>query len=338
MTGGAPIGRRALLAGALGAATGLSSTEAQRPPPTPFRGDPDAPSWPSAERFALWPGTPPGAPNLLPRPDLTMNGPTGGRQLWVRGVAAPELHLFRPERPDGSAVLCLPGGGYGFLSVQNEGLCVARQLNASGMTVAVLTYRLPGEGWRPRALAPLHDARRAMRLLRARATALRIDPVRLGVLGFSAGGHLAADLAAAGTRDDYAPVDKVDAHSARPASAALIYPVTTLMPELGHSGSARNLLGSDATPEAAAARSPVLHIGADAPPMFVVHAYDDPIVPADHSLTLIAACGRARTPVMAFLLARGGHGFGVGRADQSSGRWPDDFRRWIGRGPATPSA
>jgi acetyl esterase/lipase len=114
-----------------------------------------------------------------------MNGPPDNREIWVRGVAMPEVHVFRPARPDGSSLLSIPGGGYGFLSVQNEGIEVAERFNAEGTTVFVLTYRLPGEGWTNRALAPLQDAQRAMRLIRSRAADFRIDPARLGILGFS---------------------------------------------------------------------------------------------------------------------------------------------------------
>ena len=124
-----------------------------------------------------------------------MNNAPPSRELWIRGVAKPEVHIFRPARPDGSALLALPGGGYEFLSVQNEGLDAAERFNADRTTVFVLTYRLPVEGWQSRSLVALQDAQRAMRLIRSRASDLRIDPARLGVLGFSAGGHLAADLA-----------------------------------------------------------------------------------------------------------------------------------------------
>src|SRR5436305_9462135 len=136
-----------------------------------------------------------------------MNGPHGSRELWLRGIASPEIQVYRPARPDGSALLALPGGGYGFLSVQNEGLDVAERFNAERTTIFVLAYRLPGEGWANRHLVPLQDAQRAMRLIRSRAADLRIDPARLGVIGFSAGGHLAAHLAPAFATPTYAPVD-----------------------------------------------------------------------------------------------------------------------------------
>jgi hypothetical protein len=115
-----------------------------------------------------------------------MSGDAGYRQLWVKGVATPEVNVFRAPQPDGSAILVIPGGGYSFIAVQNEGVDAARRFTPTRTTVFVLTYRLPGEGWAERAIAPLQDAQRAMRLVRSRASGFGIDPSRLGVLGFSA--------------------------------------------------------------------------------------------------------------------------------------------------------
>src|SRR5436305_8684240 len=163
--------------------------------PGPFAGDPAAPFFPPRERCPLWPGKPPGAPAKPIVPNWTMNNAPPNRELWIRGMPFPEVHVYRAAKPDGSALLALPGGGYEFLSVQNEGIDVAERFNAERTTVFVLTYRLPVEGWADRTLVALQDAQRAMRLIRARAANFRIDPNRVGVIGFSAGGHLAADLA-----------------------------------------------------------------------------------------------------------------------------------------------
>src|SRR4051812_49352012 len=198
---------------------------------------PGAPPWPSKERFPLWPGSPPGAPHQLPRPEWTMSGDASYRQLWIKGIAAPEVNVFRPALPDGSAILVIPGGGYEFIAIQNEGIDAAERFNAERTTVFVLSYRLPAEGWGDRAVAPLQDAQRAMRLIRSRAADFRIDPARLGILGFSAGGHLAADLAVSFDQPTYRPIDAADTLPARPAFAALIYPVTTLATGLTHGGS-----------------------------------------------------------------------------------------------------
>lgn len=328
------VNRRAVLGGAVGAGVAVlgasASAQGEWLKPTPALGDPDMPIWPARERYPLWPGGRiPGARATPPAYDPTMNGPAGERQLWVRGVAVPEIHVYRPALPDGSALLSIPGGGYGFLSVQNEGMDVAQRFNASRTTVFVLAYRLPGEGWASRHLVPLQDAQRAMRLIRARAAEFRIDPKRLGVLGFSAGGHLAADLAVAHDERVYAPVDAADGHSARPAFAGLVYPVTTLQ----GFRTADGLFGKDADPALVRARSPVLHVGPDMPPTFLVHAVDDPLVPLEHTTAMIEACRKAKVPVEAHILSEGGHGFGVIRMakETSTALWPDTFDRWMRR-------
>jgi acetyl esterase/lipase len=308
----------------------LAASATAQSPPTPFASDPDSPWFPPKERFALWPGSPPGAPAKAIVPNWTMNNEPPNRELWIRGVPSPEVHVFRAAKPDGSALLSIPGGAYEFLAVQNEGIDVAERFNAERMTVFVLTYRLPNEGWANRSQVPLQDAQRAMRLIRARAADLRIDPARLGVLGFSAGGHLAADLAVSFEDKVYAPIDAADRQSARPAFVGLIYPVATFDPAITHNWSRDNLLGTGASPELAAARSPERHVTAATPPSFVVHAVDDHDVPVDNSLAWIAACRSAKVSVEAHLPAQGSHGFGLHLPrDNPGSRWPDLFALWM---------
>lgn len=297
--------------------------------PTPYASDPNAVPWPPKERFSLWPGRPPGAPLKPVVPNWTMNNPPPNRELWIRGVPMPEVHVFRAAHPDGSSLLSFPGGGYEFLSVQNEGIDVAERFNADRTTVFVLTYRLPAEGWTMRSVAPLQDAQRAMRLIRARAADFRIDPERLGIIGFSAGGHLASDLAVSFDEPVYKTVDAADKLSARPAFAGLIYPVTTLGAET-HGGSRDNLLGANAPAELIAARSPVLHVTSGTPPSFVVAAFDDGTVPIDNSLQWIDACRRSKVSIEAHLFAQGGHGFGLHLPRDNPGSlWPDLFALWM---------
>src|SRR5438309_411512 len=201
------IARRTLLGGGIALLAGSAAAQSG---PTPAAGAPDAPLFPPRERFPLWPGKPPGAPAKPIAPNWTMNNSPPNRELWIRGVPSPEVHVYRPARPDGSSLLVLPGGGYEFLSVQNEGLDPAERFNAERTTVFVLTYRLPVEGWSNRSQVALQDAQRAMRLIRSRAREFGIRPDNLGVLGFSAGGHLAADLAVGHTGRLYEPVDEAD--------------------------------------------------------------------------------------------------------------------------------
>ncbi|MDE2251692.1 MAG: alpha/beta hydrolase, partial [Gammaproteobacteria bacterium] len=276
------------------------------------------------------PGDPPGPGASPPVPAPTMNGPAGARQLWLRGIAAPEINVFRPARPDGSALLVIPGGGYDFVSVQNEGIDVARRFTPAGMAIFVLSYRLPGEGWAQRERVPLQDAQRAMRRLRAEAPRLGIDAARIGVLGFSAGGHLAADLATAFDERCYPAVDAADRLSARPHCAGLVYPVASFQPGVGHDASRDKLLGAGASAVAIAAHSPAEHVRADMPPCFFVHAFDDTTVPVGASLAMIEGCRRLRVPVEAHLFETGGHGFGVpSQADAPAYAWPDLFIAWL---------
>jgi acetyl esterase/lipase len=308
----------------------MAAAAAAQSEPTPYASDPNALPWPAKERFPLWPGKPPGASPRKIAPNWTMNGDPAARELWIRGVPMPEVHVFRAAHPDGSSLLTFPGGGYEFLSVQNEGADAAERFNADRTTVFVLTYRLPADGWTDRGLAPLQDAQRAMRLIRSRAAGLHVDPARLGLLGFSAGGHLAADLAVSFDQATYKPVDAADRLPARPAFVGLVYPVTTLERGKSHGGSRDNLLGTDAPEELIAARSPLEHVSAATPPSFVVHAFDDGTVPVDNSIDWIAASRRAKVSVEAHLLAEGGHGFGFHLPrDNPGSRWPDLFALWM---------
>lgn len=320
------VERRTFLGGGIAALAGAAAAQG----PTPFAGNPSEPFWPAKERFPLWPGRPPGAPKAKIVPNWTMNNPRPNRELWIRGVPFPEVHVFRPARPDGSALLALPGGGYGFLSVQNEGLDAAQRFNGDRTTVFILTYRLPDEGWSNRHLVPLQDAQRAMRLIRSRAGEFRIDPARLGAIGFSAGGHLAADLAVSHSEHVYDRVDAADDLPARPAYVGLIYPVINLIDPGPNTNSKRMLLGPNPAKAQVEARSPFLHVTKETPPSFVAHAMDDGTAPVRHSFQWIEAARQAGATTEAHLFAEGGHGFGLHLpADLPGSRWPELFALFL---------
>jgi len=328
------IDRRTLIGAAAGIALAGTAEAAQRKAPAPWgpptpAGARDHPNWPPHERFALWPGTPPNALATLPRPDDTMNGPPGQRQLWVRGVADPYVAVYRPARPDGTSLLVIPGGGYGFLSVQNEGIDVAHAMTARGATVFVLVYRLPGEGWARHWDVPLQDAQRAMRLIRAGAARWRIDPAKLGVLGFSAGGHLAASLAVGHDDPVYRPVDAADRHPARPAIAGLLYPVIAIGFDR-KGASYTNLIGPDADPEIVARYDTDRRVTRETPPLFIAQALDDGTVPPQQSINMLTAARAAHVPVEAHLFESGGHGFGAAQLPSSmpAAHWPELFDLW----------
>lgn len=326
-----PIDRRTLMGTTLGL-TLASAAKAQQwgAPATPAAGDPDAPQWPPAESFPLWPGMAPDSPATLPVPNNTMNGPTGRRELWLRGVAQPHVGVFRPAKPDGRAVLVIPGGGYQFVSVHNEGIDVAATLTPHGITCFVLAYRLPGEGWSNRPAVPLQDAQRAMRLIRARAATWGIDAARLGCLGFSAGGHLAGMLAIGHSDPAYGAIDAADTQSARPAYAGLGYPAMSFTSAGFEGRSGNGLWGASADAATMARYTPLTRISADTPPIFLIHAMDDGTVPIRQSLATIEACLAAKVPVEAHLVESGGHGFGgMHLPPDASGRlWPELFARW----------
>jgi acetyl esterase/lipase len=329
-----PIDRRTMLGAAISAtALAASAARAQQwgDPPTPAAGDPKAPQWPPAESFSLWPaGKMPNAPAKLPTPTGTMNGPANARELWLTGVAEPHVGVFRPAKPDGRAVLVIPGGGYRFVSVHNEGIDVAAELTAQGITCFVLVYRLPGEGWVNRADVPLQDAQRAMRLIRAGAATWGIDPDKLGVLGFSAGGHLAAALSVGHSDPVYDRVDAADTQSARPGYSGLVYAVTSFTSAGNENRRSNGLWGESADAATKARYDALARVGSDTPPSFLLHAMNDGSVPIRQSIAWMEACIAARVPVEAHLLQTGGHGFGGAHLpEKSSGRpWPLLFARW----------
>lgn len=322
------IERRTFLGGGIALLAG-SAAQGQDAP-TPFAGDPSAPFWPAKERFPLWPGKPPGSPAKAIVPNWTMNNAPPNRELWLRGIPFPEVHVFRAARPDGSALLVLPGGGYEFLSVQNEGLDPAERFNAERTTCFILTYRLPREGWTNRSLVAIQDAQRAMRLIRSRAAEFHINPDRLGVLGFSAGGHLAADLGVSYDQPLYKPVDAADQLSARPAFLGLVYAVTVLVDDTMHFDATDMLWAQRPSRAEYEARTPLLHVTKETPPSFLVQAADDGTVPAWNSFRWAEALAGKGVPVELHLFSEGGHGFGLHLPkDLPGSRWPDLFALWM---------
>ena len=291
---------------------------------SPSGGLPDA--WVKAPRIPLWPGDPPGAGGFTPQPR-----PGDWTPLFLNNIVKPELRIFRPSRSNGHALLVVPGGAYWFISSGNEGVEIASRMNELGTTVFVLTYRLPGEGWRRRSDVPLQDAQRAMRVIRANATRFGINPEKLSVLGFSAGGHLAATLATQHSEVTYAQVDAADRLSARPVAAGLVYPVVTMEPPFTHARSRELLLGDNPTDAEVQRRSAEHHVDADTPPLFMVHCFDDGAVPIENSLRLMSAMRAAQRPVEAHLFQEGGHGFGVGQPNTPAEHWTAVFASWVSR-------
>lgn len=312
--------RETLLAGL---ATGLAAkaAEAAQHPGT----------WPAfpAEEIDLWPGTPPGAPAVLPVEQVIETGSDEHHGRMVKGIARPRMKVFRPAKPNGAALLVTPGGGYSVIVIDVEGYQIAPWLSARGWTVFVLYYRLPGEGWTNRADVPLADAQRAMRLIRSRAARYGFDPDKVGALGFSAGGHVCADLATRFDAKVYDPIDAADRLSARPAIAAPIYAVQSMLPPLAHADSRDMLLGPNPSPEMARAHSPAHNVSAATPPCFLAHAEDDRVVSVENTVEMRAALKAAGVKVETHLFTAGNHGFGVpGPAGEPARHWPELFAAW----------
>jgi acetyl esterase/lipase len=322
------VDRRTMIAGA--ALAGLAARAAAQTPP-PATGGALPPGLPEpAETIDLWPDGAPGAP-ATPLVETVTERSTDPQitDRAVFGIARPRMTVFRPDRPNGAAVLVTPGGGYRWVVIDKEGYEIARWLSARGFTVFVLFYRLPGEGWAAGPNVALADAQRAMRVIRARARDFAVDPARVAAMGFSAGGHVCADLAARFDQRIGAPVDAIDSLSARPFCAAPIYPVISMRAPHAHPGSRRQLLGEAPSPAQEAAHSPDLAVPANAPPHFILHAEDDDVVPVDNALLLRAALKARGVAVETHLFAGGGHGFGLRRAvGKPVEVWPELFRAW----------
>ncbi|HWX88780.1 MAG TPA: alpha/beta hydrolase, partial [Rhizomicrobium sp.] len=214
------------------------------------------------EIVTLWPGTPPGGENVR-LPNRIQNRDPGAAPVdrYIDQVGNPSMIVFRPDRPDGSAMIVAPGGGYSREMMDFEGTDVARRFNAAGVTCFVLRYRLPGEGWQNRSDVPLQDAQRAMRLVRANAAKYSLDPTRIGFMGFSAGGHVACSIATRFAAKVYVPLDAADAVDARPSFSVPMYPVVT-MGDGCHAGSRDKLLGPGPSPALIDAYSCEKHIPA----------------------------------------------------------------------------
>lgn len=313
--------------GALKLAAGAAALSAARPAWTA-----DAQRASSIERLGLevvclWPGSAPGTRSPLPRFQIAEHSKDIARpDRTLTGVADPAIVVFRPARPNGAAVLLMPGGGYEFEAFDNEGTRQAAWLNANGITAFVLVYRLPAEGWANRSLVPLQDAQRAMRVIRSRAEAFGIDPDRIAALGFSAGGHLAGSLLTRSGERTCEPVDAADRLSAAPRLAGLMYPVISMAVDVTHAGSRAALIGGGADAAATKAASVDQNVGPATPPAFIVHTNDDTIVPVANAELMYAAMRGANRPVSLHIFDRGGHGFGVNHpVSEPVATWPQLF-------------
>ena len=312
--------RRTVIAGSL--AGGLA---ALLPLPAPAQAAP--------ERFPLWPGAAPGGEGRGITDQWVKRSPTGDADdiAWPH-VATPMLTVVRPAKPNGAAVLICPGGGYARVAVGRTGSGIARDFALRGVTAFEMLYRLPHDGWAAGADVALQDAQRAMRVIRAGAgKRWSIDPDRIAVTGFSAGGHVAARLAGRAAARVYAPVDAADRLSARPNVAGLFFPVITMGDDGVHASSRRELLGTHAAdPDWQRRYSAEVDLPPDMPPTFVAANADDPVVPPRNAVLMWQALQAAKVPSELMIFERGGHGPPAAHRNGTAVPWIDLFAGWAG--------
>lgn len=268
--------------------------------------------------------------NEEPRPTTELLWPDGAP--GAKGDTPndkPELTFYLPvkSKATGAAVVICPGGGYGHLAMGHEGHQVAKWLNTFGVAGIILKYRHKGSGYAHP--APLQDVQRAIKSVRYRAKTLGIDPEKIGVMGFSAGGHLASS---AGTHFNENPSktgDAIDKVSARPDFMILIYPVVTMADDFTHKGSRRNLLGNNPTPEMIKYFSNEKQVTPQTPPTFLVHSNDDGAVPAENSIQFFLELRKAGVSAEMHIYKKGGHGYGMGRKGTGEASWPLRCVDWM---------
>lgn len=275
----------------------------------------------------LWEGTPP----LQKEMDLKETSVREGI-LRIANVQNPTIEVYLPTRQiaTGKAVLIFPGGGYGILAYDWEGTDFAKWLNAQGIAGIVVKYRLPkSESLTDPKEVPLLDAQRAMRLARHHAAEWSIDPAQIGVMGFSAGGHLASTVSTQYKHEVDRPKDAIDALSARPDFSILVYPVISFRDASAHSGSRNALIGENASQELIDRFSGELNVNAETPPTFLVHAQDDAGVPIENSFLYYKALHQNKVKASLHIYPTGSHGFGFGLGKGSLDGWRDVLLGWM---------
>lgn len=257
--------------------------------------------------------------------------------LWENGAPGalgqgdddkPTLTVYRPwgHNLTGTSVIVAPGGSYGFLAANHEGRQVANWFNAMGVTAFVLKYRLGPRYHHP---IELEDAQRAIRLVRSRAREFEVLPDRLGMMGFSAGGHLASTAATHFDSGNPAAANAIDHVSSRPDFVILGYPVITFAAPYAHGGSAKNLLGENPDPKLVQELSNELHVTPQTPPTFLFTTSEDNVVPAENSVSFYLALHKAGVPAELHIFEKGAHGVGLDLGDPALSEWPVLLANWL---------
>ncbi|HVZ56152.1 MAG TPA: alpha/beta hydrolase [Chitinophagaceae bacterium] len=266
-------------------------------------------------------------PNSRPGPDEEYADTTSGI-LIVHKISRPTLTLFLPdqEHATGTGVVICPGGGYWIAAAGHEGYDVARRFNEMGVAAFVLKYRIPDSSTQvDPSIGPLQDAQRAMQLVREQAVNWGLHPDRIGIMGFSAGGHLASTV---GTHFDHAYIPNPHHISLRPDFMILAYPVISFSDSIGHRGSRDQLIGKHPDRKRIEFFSNELQVTRRTPPCFLVHAKDDTVVPVQNSLDFAAALKKHHVESEVYLYEKGGHGFGM-HNPTSPVKWMDLVETWM---------
>lgn len=284
------------------------------------------------QEIRLWKDAAPGSEKLKLSETITERSKDPAiKDRAFTNIQNPTITAFVPAKPNGTALLIMPGGAYARVTFDKEGVDTARAMNSKGITAFVLKYRLPGEGHANRQNVPLQDAQRAMRLIRANAAEWQIDATKVGAIGMSAGGNLAANLGTQYDKVTYKAHDAADKLSARPDFLGLLYPVISMTDSLTHPQSRELLLGSSKPSAALIAEfSAEQHVTKNTPPTFLACANDDNSVSPDNSVAFYRALRGAGVVAEIHVFRASGHGFGIRGAVGSAAEWPNLFTAWMG--------
>ncbi len=283
----------------------------------------------TTEVITLWGDPAPGSEGYDEPEKIEERGTPERANGWLTGGATPTLTVYvaPEERRSGAAVVVCPGGGYGGLAIDKEGHELARWFAERGVTGATLKYRHGGGAHQHP--VPLADAQRAIRLMRSKATDWGVDADKIGIAGFSAGGHLASS-AATHYDEELEIEDPLRGElSAKPAFQVLIYPVISMDPEVYHGGSRQRLIGDDPPQELVDHLSSEMQVTKETPPALLVHTSDDGTVPVENSIRYYQALRKAGVDAELHVYRRGGHGFGFFRGERPADRWPEVLAAWM---------
>ncbi|AZA90381.1 Predicted esterase [Chryseobacterium nakagawai] len=259
-------------------------------------------------------------------------GPKGREIISSKGsftnISTSKLIIHQPDEPNGIAVLVISGGGYAHIESGSEGNPTGEWLKSQGITAFELIYRLPGEGWETESV-PFQDAQRALRIIRSNAEKYKINPDKIGVLGFSAGGHLAGYISSTFDKVYYPLQDAIDQVSARPDFTAMIYPVVSMLPPNNNTHSFKSLLGKSSDTKDQIKYSVEKQVTVQTPITFLAQSEDDPISSVENSILMYQALKDHKVSAELHLFQSGGHGWGLGKKDTNTGEWTNLFLNWL---------